>query len=227
MNDRKIAGGTRLYINLTNACNTDCPFCCMYSGTDKSRFMEFDTYRNILDSCEGEFEVQLEGGEPLIHSELYRFAEYAASTGRCRKIIILTNGLELEKHMDRLAGISKRSGIPLELKISVNYWLMQADKNHLGKLKELIRKAGMTDTVSIKLNVRKRASGDEDIDKELEKYGLLSCSNIYYLQSYGKLKGSPEYEGPVIVQNISNWGLYASDGTFFGQDLVARSEYEK
>ncbi|MBQ6628858.1 MAG: hypothetical protein IJH65_08585 [Methanobrevibacter sp.] len=28
--------GTRLYINITNRCNTRCPFCCMYSGEDKT-----------------------------------------------------------------------------------------------------------------------------------------------------------------------------------------------
>ncbi|MBP0966200.1 MAG: radical SAM protein [Oscillospiraceae bacterium] len=227
MNDRKIAGGTRLYINITNACNTDCPFCCMYSGTDKSRFMEFDTYRTILDSCGGEFEVQLEGGEPLIHKDFFRFAEYAVNTGRCRKLIILTNGLELDRYMDRLADLSARSSIPAELKISVNYWLLQTDENHLRKLRKYILAAETAGSVSIKLNVRKRASGDEDIETALAQYGLLKYSSIYYLQSYGKLKGSPLYEGPVIVQNISSWGLYASDGTFFGQDLVARSEYEK
>ena len=227
MNDRKIAGGTRLYINITNACNTDCPFCCMYSGTDKSRFMEFDTYRKILDSCAGELEVQLEGGEPLIHRDFLRFAEYAVNTGRCRKLIILTNGLELERYWDRLVDLSVRSGIPAELKISVNYWLLQTDENHLRKLQKYILAAETAGSVSIRLNVRKRASGDEDIETALAQYGLLQYSSIYYLQSYGKLKGSPAYAGPVIVQNISNWELYASDGTCFGQDLVARSEYEK
>ena len=32
---------------------------------------------------------------------------------------------------------------------------------------------------------------------------------------------------PVIVQNIDKWFVYASDGTCFGQDLIARSDYEE
>ena len=41
--------GTRLYINITNHCNTDCPFCCMYSGTKKNTYMDFDTFKTIID----------------------------------------------------------------------------------------------------------------------------------------------------------------------------------
>lgn len=227
MGSRHISGGTRLYINITNACNTDCPFCCMYSGTDKGRYMTFGTYRTILDSSAGELEVQLEGGEPLLHPELFRFADYAVGTGRCRKLIILTNGLALPQYMKRLTDFSASNNLPLELKISVNYWLMQTESRHLQNLRALIQAAAETSAVQIRLNVRKRKTGDESMEAELERYGLLPYSNIYYLQSYGKLKGSPLYEGPVIVQNISNWVLYASDGTCFGQDLVARSEYEK
>lgn len=83
--------GIRLYINLTNKCNTNCPFCCMYSGTDKDDFMTFDTFKSIIDNFDKEFELQLEGGEPLLHKQLYLFIEYAISTNRCKKIIILTN----------------------------------------------------------------------------------------------------------------------------------------
>ena len=73
-------------------------------------------------------------------------------------------------------------------------------------------------------NVRKRKE-DDWIEDELRKYKLFEKSNIFYFQSYGKLKDS-DYEKPIIVQNINNWFLYASDGTCFNQDLIARSEYE-
>ena len=83
--------GTRLYINITNRCNTDCPFCCMYSGTGKTIDMKFDVFRRIVDDCDGEFEIQFEGGEPLIHKNFYLFLEYAIATGRCKKVNILMN----------------------------------------------------------------------------------------------------------------------------------------
>ena len=79
--------------------------------------------------------------------------------------------------------------------------------------------------IKITFNVRKRNKGDENLEEKLKKYGLFENSNIYYLQSYGKLSGS-DYDKPVIVQNIDNWKIYACDGTCFEQDLIARSNYE-
>ena len=92
----------RLYFNLTNKCNEKCEFCCMYSEPHKNTFLNFDTYKEIIDSKKEDFELQLEGGEPLLHKDLYLFMEYARSTNRCKKIIILTNGILLDKHLTRL-----------------------------------------------------------------------------------------------------------------------------
>lgn len=220
-----IKQGTRLYINITNSCNTECPFCCMYSSPQKTTFMPFETFKSIIDNCIGNFELQLEGGEPLLSDKLYLFIEYAISTGRCTKVIILTNGILLGKHIDRLLMISKAYSIQFELKISVNYWLLQKHPGHLKKVSDWAFATKYIPTLSIILNIRKRKE-DEWIDKEVEDYGLKSISNSYYFQSYGKLSDS-EYDKPVIVQNIDNWRIYASDGTEFGQDLIARSEYEK
>ena len=58
--------GTRLYINITNYCNTNCPFCCMYSGTKKNTYMGFETFKTIINNCKDNFELQLEGGESTI-----------------------------------------------------------------------------------------------------------------------------------------------------------------
>ena len=85
MNKTELKKGKRLYIDITNRCNTECPFCCMYSGVSNSRDMDFETYKGIIDGCEKEFELQLEGGEPLVHPDLYLFLEYARFAKRCRK----------------------------------------------------------------------------------------------------------------------------------------------
>lgn len=220
--------GTRLYINLTNKCNTNCPFCCMYSGTDKNRFISFEQFQNIIDNCEDNFELQLEGGEPLLHKDIFLFIEYAIHTNRCTKIIVLTNGYLLEQYMKRFVDIANWYEILIEFKVSINYWLLQETKNdninHLQKLNHLVFATEFIPNINILFNVRKRI-GDDWIEEELKKYQLFEKSNIFYLQSYGKLTNS-KYDKPIIVQNIDNWLIYASDGSCFGQDLVARSEYE-
>lgn len=223
---KNIADGTRLYINITNACNTNCPFCCMYSGTDKNRYMNFSTYKDIIDSTSGKIEVQLEGGEPLLHNDLFLFIEYAISTKRCDKIIILSNGILLEKYLKRLVDISTWNNIKIEFKVSINYWLLKENPDHLATMNKLIFATHYIDTIDFKFNVRKRKHEDNNIEELLKKYKLYDYSNIYYLQSYGKLTNSNEYDKPIIVQNIQNWKIFASDGKCFEQDLIARSEYE-
>ena len=217
--------GTRLYINLTNKCNTDCPFCCMYSGTGKSSFLSFDAFKKIIDDTENEFELQLEGGEPLLHKDIFLFMEYAISTGRCKKIIILSNGILLQDYIKRFIDIAVWNDIKLEFKVSINYHLLQTSFRHLEKLGRLLFATQYIENIDFVFNVRKRFE-DTQIEDEIRRYGLYDKSNIFYLQSYGKLSDS-KYEKPVIVQNIENWRIYASDGKCFEQDLIARSEHEK
>lgn len=221
--------GTRLYINLTNKCNTDCPFCCMYSGSDKKNFITFSQYKNIIDNCNTMFELQLEGGEPLLHKDIFLFIEYAIYTNRCNKIIILTNGILLEKYLTRFIGIANWYNIPIEIKVSVNYWLIEKanenNKNLFEQMNYWVFSTEFIPNINILFNVRKRKHKDEWIEEELKKYDLFNKSNIFFLQSYGKLKNS-NYDKPIIVQNIKNWRIYASDGTCFEQDLIARSEFE-
>lgn len=218
--------GKRLYINLTNKCNVECPFCCMYSSPDRNRFLTFEQYKGIIDNTKESFELQLEGGEPLLHKDLFLFLEYAVSTGRCKKILILTNGIQLEDYMNRLIDFSTWNQIHVEIKVSVNYFLLQRNKNHIKQMADLAFATKYIPSFDLWFNVRKRKDQDDDIEEEMKRYKLLDQSSIFYFQSYGRLSGSSQYDKPVIVQNIENWALYASDGTCFGQDLIARSEYE-
>ena len=217
--------GTRLYINLTNKCNTACPFCCMYSDPSKNTFMTFDIFRNIIDNCKTDFELQLEGGEPLLHKDIFLFIEYAISTKRCKKVIILSNGILTDKYINRFLSVANWYDVLFEIKISINYHLINTQKDFLEKMNKIYFATKFTKNINVIFNVRKRKE-DDNIEELLEKYNILEASNVYFLQSYGKLTGS-DYDKPVIVQNINNWKIYSCDGTCFDQDLIARSEYEK
>ena len=50
-----------------------CPFCCMYSEPKKTSFLDFENFKSIIDNCKGDFELQLEGGEPLLHKDIHTF----------------------------------------------------------------------------------------------------------------------------------------------------------
>ena len=216
----------RQYINITNNCNANCEFCCMWSDSSKHTFMNFDTFKQIIDSKEKHFELQLEGGEPLLHEDIYLFMEYARSTKRCDKIIILTNGILLDKHLKRLVNFYKEYQIHIDIKISINYWLYNMDNKILEKALDYYSSIEFVDNVNIILNVRLRHE-DEWLRDLIKDYHLENISNIFYLQSYGKLENNKEYDKPVIVQNIDDWFIYACDGKCFNKDLIARSNYER
>lgn len=216
----------RQYINITNNCNANCEFCCMWSDSTKHTFMSFDTFKEIIDSKNDDFELQLEGGEPLLHKDLYLFIEYARSTNRLKKIIILTNGILLNKHLNRLVDLNKYYKIPILIKMSVNYWLYNMDNNLLDKALDYHLATEFIDGVDIHLNVRLRKQ-DDWLSNLIKERKLDNISNIFYLQRYGKYENETEYELPVIVQNIDNWFIYACDGKCFDKDLIKRSNYER
>lgn len=216
----------RQYINITNHCNANCEFCCMWSDSSKHTFMDFDTFKKIIDSRQEHFELQLEGGEPLLHKDMYLFMEYARSTSRCDKIIILTNGILLDEHLKRIVDFYKTYQIPIVIKMSINYWLYRMDEKCLEKALDYYSAIEFIDGVTLCLNVRLRHE-DEWLRTLIYQYKLDKIANIFYLQSYGKMEKNTEYDKPVIVQNIDDWFIYACDGTCFQKDLIARSDYEK
>ena len=215
----------RLYINITNKCNTDCPFCCMYSGKEKNTFMDFNVFKYIIDGKDDDFELQLEGGEPLLHPFMLLFMWYAHSTGRCKKIIILTNGKLISDYLEEIISFMDMARIQIEIKMSINYWLYSENPHIFKQARDLYLSTEFVDGISVVFNVRMR-HGDEWIIDLLKENKIYKQSNAFYLQSYGRMTGT-DYEKPVIVQNIDDWFVYSCDGKCFGKDLIARSEYEK
>ena len=215
----------RLYINLTNKCNSDCPFCCMYSGKEKNTFMDFNVFKYIIDGKDDDFELQLEGGEPLLHPFMFLFMWYAHSTGRCKKIIILTNWKLISDYLEEIISFMDRARIQIEIKMSINYWLYSENPHIFKQARDLHCATEFVDGISVKFNVRMRHR-DEWIIDLLKENKIYKQSNVFYLQSYGRMTGT-DYEKPVIVQNIDDWFVYSCDGKCFGKDLIARSEYEK
>lgn len=216
----------RLYFNLTNKCNEECEFCCMYSSPNKNTYMTFDTYKKIIDSHNDNFELQLEGGEPFLHPNLYLFIYYAISTNKCKKVTISTNGKLLKSNLNRLIDLANLKDIEIVIKPSINYWLINKNTKLIKEYRDIYLATEFIDNFKIIFNVRLRNNIDEWIVDELNKNKIKDFCNIFYLQSYGRLTNNNEYSKPIIYQNIDDWFIYSSDGTCFKKDLIARSDYE-
>lgn len=80
----------KIYIEITNACNLSCPFCI--KNNRKVNYMSLDDYKKIINKIKGYTrEIYLHIlGEPLLHSDIIKFIEYAAGEGLL--VNITTNG---------------------------------------------------------------------------------------------------------------------------------------
>jgi cyclic pyranopterin phosphate synthase len=222
----------RFYFSLNNVCNVNCEFCAMHSGTDKSTYLDFNRYKEILDKNKDFFELQLEGGEPLLNPDFYLFMEYAKYTKKCNKIIISTNGILLKKHIQRITDFITFSKIPIHIKMSINYSLVsdyeKMNKNIFKYARDMYLATEFIENLKLSFNVRLRHSDkDKWLIEKLKENKIYEISDIYELQKYGKLENNKSYDKPFINQNIDDFYLYSSDGINFAQNLIKRSNHEK
>lgn len=115
-------------VEITDVCNLDCPVCFADSGTSREtslphlfyRHKSFATVKAMLDTvvaCEGEPDVvQLSGGEPTLHPELFAILEYI-QTLPIRHVMINTNGIRLAKEPEFAARLADYA-----------YWLQHSEK---------------------------------------------------------------------------------------------------
>lgn len=96
-------------VELTDHCNLRCPVCYAESGPERAAMHPIDDIERRLDAViagEGEADVvQLSGGEPTLHPDLFAILD-AARARPIRHLMINTNGLRLAKDpafVDRLA----------------------------------------------------------------------------------------------------------------------------
>lgn len=95
---RQIREMSIIGIDITNACHKHCSNCTRFCGHHKKPFyMDFDTFKRAVDSLDGyQGLISTIGGEPLLHPEYHRFADYLqqkrgrsklADDGRCQAMV--------------------------------------------------------------------------------------------------------------------------------------------
>src|SRR3954470_7144757 len=116
----------RVYVALTNHCNRACPWCSTCSSPRGSTFLRVRELRSILPP-EGEFQLQLEGGEPTVHPQFWDFVALARNHPRCTHLVLCTNGVVIPRSPDKLKHYADRLGTPLTIKLSINHHLLERD----------------------------------------------------------------------------------------------------
>ena len=74
---------------------------------------------------DGQYIVQLEGGEPTTHPQFYLLMEYISTLEKVEEIVIDTNALTLDRHIDKIAEIAVRNKKRITVKLYVEVYKYQ------------------------------------------------------------------------------------------------------
>ena len=215
----------RVYVALTNHCNRACPWCSTWSSPAGSTWI---TWAQLAESLptEGDFDVQLEGGEPTVHPEFWDFVTRLRAEPRCRMLVLCTNGVALPRRQDKLRDWLARLGAPLLVKLSINHHLIERDSGLLAlaaALSDALAELGGAREVVYNVRLRRGyADDDRAVADAVARAGLGARANVFFLQRYGMASGEAGWDAPYLAGY--NFRLVNPDGTVFGSDLIARSD---
>ena len=109
-----------MLIEITQRCNLTCPTCYADSSPERQETMSLERFRGLVDDLiakgKGDADlIQLSGGEPTIHPDLFDMIDYALTAG-VRQVYINTNGIRLARRTfaERLATYGDRVAVYLQ-----------------------------------------------------------------------------------------------------------------
>lgn len=217
----------RFYFALTNRCNRSCELCSCWSDPERNTDLPMEKFCELL-SGDYDFELQMEGGEPLMHPDFEMMIQWARETGRCSLITVGTNGVLLPMDEEVLKDRIGAWGTPLVIKPSINEHLLRTDSLHIEKMKRIRNAVDSLAGVEVLFNIRRRKrplSVDDDqwVVDLVEGAGLMDVSNLFFYQRYGKAECREELDLPFVIEHPVDFYLIDPQGRNWGMDLVGRS----
>ncbi len=108
-------------VTITSACDLDCPICYVHNKNDDAYHMSLEEFSRVLDHLVndhgGDLDiVNLTGGEPLVHPQLFELIEMARSRG-IHRVSVCSNGVRLardESLVRRLADLGARIALSFD-----------------------------------------------------------------------------------------------------------------
>jgi MoaA/NifB/PqqE/SkfB family radical SAM enzyme len=110
----------RFDIPVADHCNLNCKYCCVFSPIAEKTFLDVRTVSSDLcklsEITNGEIDdIVLSGGEPLLHPKLREIMQSVRKYFPDGEIIILTNGILLNKQPDEFWDACGRNGINIRI----------------------------------------------------------------------------------------------------------------
>ncbi|MGE5182862.1 MAG: radical SAM protein [Acidobacteriota bacterium] len=161
-------------VTITSACNLDCPICYVHNKNDDAYHMPVADFAAILEHLRtdhgGELDIiNLTGGEPTMHPQLFEMLAMAKAAG-IHRVTVCSNGIRLAKDeafVARLAEYGARIALSFDTFDPHTDKLMQGAHMLATKLKcmELCEKHGVDVTL---IPVMTRGVNEHEIGKILE-----------------------------------------------------------
>lgn len=197
----------------------------------KQSFMHFDTIHKIMKDMDGQYIVQLEGGEPTTHPQFYLLMEYISTLEKVEEIVIDTNALTLDRHIDKIAEIAVRNKKRITVKLSYNTYLKTVFSHKFvikfaNYLKNIISACEFISYVNFAINVRGYTDKELDTLKDELPQEMIDISSFHLFNSYGRAENDKSLPSLRINDVYDEWRCYASDGECFGRDLEKRAKHE-
>ncbi len=168
-------------VTITSACNLDCPICYVHNKNDDAYHMPLEDFRMILEHLRTDHGAELDivnltGGEPTMHPQLFEMLELARAAG-IHRVTVCSNGIRLAKDEDfvkRLGELGARIALSFDTFDPHADKLLQGAHMLATKLKclELCEKHGVDVTL---IPVMTRGVNDHEIGKIID-YGLTSTA---------------------------------------------------
>jgi 7,8-dihydro-6-hydroxymethylpterin dimethyltransferase len=129
-------------VEVTDRCNLTCPTCYAGSSPTYGRHRTLDEVKRMLDAVvANEHEpdvVQISGGEPTLHPQLFEILDYAKSLP-IKHLMLNTNGIEISKNFEfaqRLASYAPNFEIYLQFDSFKNEVLQTMRGAHLSVIRQ-------------------------------------------------------------------------------------------
>jgi len=199
-------------VEINEHCNLECPICYAESGPRRSLHRSLDEVRAMLDAIvasEGEADVvQISGGEPTLHPQIFEILAEAA--GRpIRHLMLNTNGLRIAKDaafVERLAREHPKLEIYLQfdsLKPAALKRLRGADLTGVRRdALAHLNAAGLSTTLVVTLQ---KGVNDDEIGDILRFAAAQPCVRgvtLQPIQEAGRTQGYDRHENRLTVSEI-------------------------
>jgi uncharacterized radical SAM superfamily Fe-S cluster-containing enzyme len=215
-------------IEINQACNLTCPVCFAESSTKLTghrSLVEIEALMDVLVASEGEPDLlQLSGGEPTLHPQLFEILA-AAKRRPIRHLMINTNGLRIAREdgfAERLAAFMPGFEVYLQFDSLQREALLDIRGADLAKVRiqalEALEKAGISTTLVV--TVKKGVNDAEipDIVRFALQWRCVRGVGFQPVQDAGRNEGFDPARHRIVLSEVRR--RIAEAGVFALEDLI-------